>query len=144
MLCIWSIYGNCVVHSCHPSAMNGLVAMFNNFFFFPSVCPWVTFAKFVFLIETRERHLKQYLFYMSTQHVPLVHRRQRHPTLWTHLQSYKVAGYGCHILKWCSKILYVMLWPLFGEHIIPWRRQCYISLVRRLKTTTSKILHLFM
>jgi hypothetical protein len=32
MLCIWSVDGNCVVNSWHPSAINGPVAKFNNFF----------------------------------------------------------------------------------------------------------------
>jgi len=70
VLYIWSIDGNCVVDSGHPSAINGPAVKFNHFFR-TAVNELVTYGKFGFLIEKIARHLKQYLFCVSTQHVPL-------------------------------------------------------------------------
>ena len=50
--------------------MSGPGAKFNNFFFSNS-CRWVALAKFGFLIENIAWYLKQYLFCVSKQHIPL-------------------------------------------------------------------------
>jgi len=69
MLCVRSINGNSVVHSRHAWVMSAPIAKFNASFFPPlNSCPWVTFAKFGFLIQNRGRYLKQYLFSLHTTH----------------------------------------------------------------------------
>jgi len=68
MLSVWSIDGNCVVHSRHPTAVNGPVAELNKFF--SEQLSLSTFTKFGVVIENTAMHCKQYLFCISTQHIP--------------------------------------------------------------------------
>jgi len=56
-LCIWTIDGN-------------IVAKIN--ILFPNRCLWVTFTNIGFLIEKAANDLKQYSFYVCTQHIPLL------------------------------------------------------------------------
>jgi hypothetical protein len=67
---LWYIDGNIGVSSWHPGAMNGPVAKDNKTFFLTDI-DWVFSKNLVFLKKNRARHLKQYLFFVSTQHFPL-------------------------------------------------------------------------
>ena len=70
MLCIWSVDGNCGPFMV-PYCYEWTVAKFNKNFF-PNSCRGVSFAKYDFLIENTARYLKQYLFCVSMQHIPLL------------------------------------------------------------------------
>jgi hypothetical protein len=69
MLCIWSIDGNSAVHWRHPISMDGPVAQLNKMCFFEQLS-LSTVAKFAFVIQNATRYFKQYLFCVSTQHIP--------------------------------------------------------------------------
>jgi hypothetical protein len=111
MLSTRFIDGNSVVHSWHPSAVSRPVAKLSNFIIFYELLSMTFIAKFGFLIEHTLRHFKQFCF-MSLRNTflyfvnntKLVHRRQPYPTWWMYLQSYKVAGHGCNLLKLRAKL----------------------------------------
>jgi hypothetical protein len=89
MLCIWSFDGNSVVHSWHPSPVNGPVATFNDIHFFEKllmnhICEiWFPnreqkkVFKAIFVLCLYATHS-----FIFVNNAKLVHRRQPYPVCW--------------------------------------------------------------